>query len=485
MTQTEAVQPGTREAAVQSRLIYGLNSRPPVWEALMVAIQHVMAVFVGIITPPLIICNAIGLDPVNTRYVVSMSLFVSGIATFIQVKRFGPIGAGLLSIQGTSFAFVGPILSAGLAVTSAGGTPEEALRLIFGLCFFGAFVEVILSRFLHLARKVFTPLVTGTIVSIIGLTLIRVGVTSMGGGVPALNDGSFGSLPNLMVAGLVLGVVILFNCSKNPYLRMGSVVAGLLAGYLVSIPLGLVNFGSLTGLPVVAAPIPFRYGFGFNFVAFIPFVLLYLITAIESIGDITATSAVSGEPVEGKLYMRRIKGGVLGDGLNSALAAIFNTFPNTSFSQNNGVIQITGVGSRYVGLYIAGLLSLLGLFPIVSGIFQTLPQPVLGGATVIMFGSIVVAGINILSTIELDRRALIIISASLAMGLGVTYVPDILDQLPTLLKSVLSSGISAGGLTAILLNWLIPQEVIDPTAETLSVADPALDADDPLSGMSR
>jgi xanthine permease XanP len=467
MTPARTMEADAPPSVTPSRLIYGLHARPPVWETLMVAVQHVMAVFVGIITPPLIICNAIGLDPVGTRYVVSMSLFVSGIATFIQVRRFGPVGSGLLSIQGTSFSFVGPILSAGLAVTGAGGSPEDALSLIFGLCFFGAFVEVMLSRFLHLARQVFTPLVTGTIVSIIGLTLIRVGVTSMGGGVPALNDGSFGSLPNLAVAGLVLAVVILFNCSRNPYVRMSSVVAGLVAGYLLSLPLGLVNFSSLSGLPLVAAPIPFRYGMGFDFVAFIPFILLYLITAIESIGDITATAAVSGEPVEGRLYMRRIKGGVLGDGLNSALAAVFNTFPNTSFSQNNGVIQITGVGSRYVGLYIAGILTVLGLFPVVSGIFQT----------VIMFGSIVVAGINILSTIELDRRALIIISASLAMGLGVTYVPEILDQLPDMLRGLLSSGISAGGLTAIALNWIIPTTIVDPTAETLSsTAEPTAES---------
>ena len=166
-------------------------------------------------------------------------------------------------------------------------------------------------------------------------------------------------------------------------------------------------------------PVPLRYGLAFNFAAFAPFVLLYVITAIETIGDLTATSAVSGEPVSGPVYFRRIKGGVLGDGVNSAIAALLNTFPNTTFSQNNGVIQMTGVGSRHVGFYVAGIFALLGLIPIVGGIFQVIPQPVLGGATLVMFGSIAVAGLNIVASTGLDRRSSVIVAVSLALGLGV------------------------------------------------------------------
>lgn len=435
-----------------------MNDRPPVVESLLVAVQHVLAVFVGIITPPLIICNAISLPPDDTRYIVSMSLFISGVASFVQARRIGPVGSGLLSIQGTSFSFVGPIIGAGLGVTGAGGSPQEAMAMIVGLCFFGAFVEIFLSRFLHLASKIITPLVTGTIVMIIGLTLIRVGIISMGGGVPTLGTENFGTLQNLGVAMLVLLTIIVFNSFRNPYLRMASVVVGLIVGYVVSLALGMVNLDGLSGLPLVALPIPFRYGMSFSWVAFVPFVLLYAITTIESIGDLTATSAACAEPVEGSIYIRRIKGGVLGDGVNSLVAAVFNTFPNTTFSQNNGVIQITGVGSRYIGYYISAILALLGLFPVISGIFQTLPQPVLGGATIIMFGSIVVAGMRILQSVELDRRALIIVGTSLAMGLGVTYTPEILDNVPPVLRSLLSSGISAGGLTAIVLNLLLPRD---------------------------
>jgi xanthine permease XanP len=453
--QTENLQTEA-PAKIESDLIYGLEARPPFVESIFVALQHVFACFVGIITPGLIICGALEVPPADTTFILSMSLVVSGIATFIQAKKIGPVGSGLLSVQGTSFAFLGPIIAAGLAVKGAGGTAEDALGLIFGLCFFGAFVEIFISRFLHLANKVITPLVTGVVVTLIGLTLINVGITSMGGGVPAQNNETFGSPVYLGVAFLVLAVIIALNSTSNNFLRMSSIVIGLIVGYVVSIPLGLVDFSNLANLPPVAIPIPFRYGLGFDFGAFIPFAFLYLITAIESIGDLTATSAISGEPIEGPKYFKRIKGGVLGDGINSIIAACFNTFPNTTFSQNNGVIQLTGVGSRYVGYFISVIFVILGLFPIVAGIFQALPQPVLGGATIVMFGTVAVAGIKILSCVNLTKRNSIILAISLGLGLGVTFVPEILGGMPTLVQSLFSSGISTGGITALLLNIILP-----------------------------
>ena len=442
--------------AIESDLIYGLEARPPFVESIFVALQHVFACFVGIITPGLIICGALEVPAADTTFILSMSLVVSGIATFIQAKRFGPVGSGLLSIQGTSFAFLGPIIGAGLAVKGDGGTVEDALGLIFGLCFFGAFIEIFISRFLHLANKIITPLVTGVVVTLIGLTLIKVGIISMGGGVPAQNNGDFGSPVYLGVSFLVLAVIIALNNTTNNYLRMSSIVIGLIVGYVVSIPLGLVDFSNLAGLPPVALPIPFRYGFSFNFGAFIPFAFLYVITAIETIGDLTATSAISGEPIEGAKYFRRIKGGVLGDGINSIIAACLNTFPNTSFSQNNGVIQLTGVGSRYVGYFISVIFIILGLFPIIAGTFQALPQPVLGGATIVMFGTVAVAGIKILSCVNLTKRNSIILAVALGLGLGVTFVPEILEASPPLIKSLFASGISTGGITALLLNLILP-----------------------------
>ncbi|ELS05382.1 xanthine permease [Xenococcus sp. PCC 7305] len=442
--------------AIESDLIYGLEARPPFIESIFVALQHVFACFVGIITPGLIICGALEVPPADTTFILSMSLVVSGIATFIQAKRFGPIGSGLLSIQGTSFAFLAPIIAAGIAFKESGGTATDSLGLIFGLCFFGAIIEIIISRFLHLAGRIITPLVTGVVVTLIGLTLIRVGITSMGGGVPALNNGTFGSWNYLGVAFLVLAVIVALNSLNSSFLRMSSVVIGLAVGYLVSIPLGLVDFSNLSQLPLLTVPVPFKYGFKFDFGAFIPFAFLYVITAIESIGDLTATSVISGEPIKGPVYFRRLKGGVLGDGINSMIAASLNTFPNTTFSQNNGVIQLTGVGSRYVGYFISVIFVILGFFPIIAGVFQALPQPVLGGATIIMFGTVAVAGLKILSTVNLTKRNSIILAVSLSMGLGVTFVPEILNASPALVKNIFSSGISTGGITALVLNMIMP-----------------------------
>ncbi|MEM6518026.1 MAG: nucleobase:cation symporter-2 family protein [Cyanobacteria bacterium P01_D01_bin.71] len=440
----------------ESELIYGLEDRPPLREAVFAAVQHVLACFVGIITPSLIVAGTLGLDSADATFIVSMSLFVSGIATFIQARRIGPVGSGLLSIQGTSFAFIGPILGAGTAAIAAGSSPTEALGTIFGLCFFGAFIEIFASRFLHLAGQIITPLVTGIVVTLIGLTLINVGITSVGGGFPARDAGTFGSLANLGVAALVLLIILILNSTTSSLLRMSSIVIGLVVGYLVAWPLGMVSFNNLSGLPVFAFPIPFRYGMGFSWAAFIPFAFLYLITAIESIGDLTATSLLTGQPITGPKYMKRLKGGVLGDGVNSLIAACFCTFPNTTFSQNNGVIQLTGIGSRYVGYFIAGIFVLMGLFPLVGGVFQAMPQPVLGGATLMMFGTVAAAGIKILSCVNFTKRASLITAVSLGIGLGVTYAPDVLENLPVLVKNIFSSGISAGGITALVLNAALP-----------------------------
>lgn len=449
--------PNTEEAPVnQSRLIYGLNDNPPFYEGLFVAIQHVMAIFVPIVTPPLIICGAIGVDPANTAIILGMSLAISGVATFIQAHTIGPIGTGLLSIQGTSFSFVGPIITVGLAATQAGKPTEETLALIFGLCFFGAFIQIILSRFLHIAQKIITPLVTGIVVTLIGTTLIKVGIIDMAGGFSAIGTDAYGSIQNWGISITVLLLISFLSVNSNRYVRMGSIVVGLIVGYLIALVTKMVDFSALQGLPLINLPIPFRYGLGFDFAYFIPFAIIYIATAIECIGDITATSMVTQEPIKGAIYFKRLKAGVLGDGFNSWLASVFSTFPNSTMSQNNGLISITGVGSRYIGYYLAVILIFLGLFPIIGGVLNTIPKPVLGGATILMFGSVAVAGLNILREVEMDIRSSIIVAVSFAFGLGVTFAPDALSQLPQVVKDVFSSGIATGAITALSLNLIMP-----------------------------
>lgn len=277
----------------------------------------------------------------------------------------------------------------------------------------------------------------------------------MWGGAAAQADGTFGAFHHIGLAALVLVLIIFFNRSSNRYLRMSSIVIGLVVGYVLAWALGMVDFSAVQSYGGGNIPIPFRYGISFDISAIIGLALVYLITAIEAYGDITANSLISGEPVEGETFVKRASGGILADGFNSMLAGFFNSFPNSIFAQNNGMIQLTGVASRYVGYFIAGFLILLGLFPAVGLVFSLMPEPVLGGATLLMFGTVAAAGIRIISSQKIDRKATLVMALSFSFGLSVELVPDILCQLPDTLRNIFSSGITTGGLTAILANLLI------------------------------
>ncbi|MBB2497252.1 uracil-xanthine permease family protein [Aquipseudomonas ullengensis] len=446
-----------------SDLLYGLEDRPRPLPALFAALQHILASFVGIITPPLVIGSALGLAA-HLPYLISMALMVSGVGTFIQARRPFGIGAGMICLQGTSFAFLGAVLSAGFIVKSRGGSPEDILAMIFGVCFFGAFVQIVLSRFIGKLRRIVTPLVTGIVITLIGVSLIKVGITDLGGG---FNAPDFGAPGNLALGSLVLATIILLNRSSKPWVRLSSIIIGLAVGSLAAWFSGKLVPHALPDLPLISVPLPFRFGFSFDWTAFLPVALIYLISSIETVGDLTANCMLSRRPIEGPEYVGRLKGGVLGDGVSCLLAATFSAFPNTTFAQNNGVIQLTGVASRYVGLYIGALLFVLGLFPLIGAILQQIPKPVLGGATLVMFGSVAAAGIRILSQAELDRRSLLIIAASLGIGLGVAAQPTLLHHLPKLVQNLFDSAITCGGLTAIVLSLLLPAERPTTSAEPL------------------
>ena len=257
---------------------------------------------------------------------------------------------------------------------------------------------------------------------------------------------------------MVLAIIILLNRQRNPYLRVASLVIAMAAGYLLAWALGMLPEHHPTQQRVDYRANAALLWLGIDWSLLLPLMLVFMITSLETIGDITATSDVSEQPVSGPLYMKRLKGGVLANGLNSFVSAVFNTFPNSCFGQNNGVIQLTGVASRYVGFVVALMLVVLGLFPAVSGFVQHIPEPVLGGATLVMFGTIAASGVRIVSREPLNRRAIMIIALSLAVGLGVSQQPMILQFAPDWVKNLLSSGIAAGGITAIVLNLIFPPE---------------------------
>ncbi|MDR0823733.1 MAG: purine permease [Prevotella sp.] len=437
-------------------LIYQIEDKPPFKEAAFAGLQHLLAIFVAIITPPLIISQALQFSTETTGFLVSMALLASGISTFIQCRRFGPVGCGLLCVQGTSFSFIGALTA---SFAAKGDMGEAAiLAAIFGVCIAAAPVEMIVSRLLKYTKKIITPLVSGIVVTMIGLSLIKVAIISCGGGFNAMGlegERSFGSMQNLGLAALVLVSILILNGIKNKYIRMSSIIIGIFIGYAVSYFMGWVDFSKIGDVGAVTIPQPFKYGLGFDISAFIAVALIYFITSIEAYGDITANSMIGGEPIEGPKFLKRVQGGVLADGINSAIAGFFNSFPNSIFAQNNGLIQLTGVASRRVGYYIAAFLVILSAFPFIGGIFSIMPEPVLGGATLLMFGTVAASGVRIIASQNINRKAILVLAVSFACGLGVELVPDILSQMPSTIKGIFSSGITTGGVIAIIANVVI------------------------------
>jgi xanthine permease XanP len=436
-------------------LLYGLEDNPPPIAKLLAALQHLLAIFVSIITAPLLICIGMGLDARETSYMISSALVISGVATFIQVRRFGRVGSGLLSIQGTSFTFIGPLIFAAHTMRDQ-YTTEQLLGVIFGCTMVGAVMMMVLSQFLDRLQRVVTPTVTGTAVMMLGLSLIMVTVNNL---VFEYNQALETGRSAWLVPAYAVGVIALISwlaLRPSPWLRLASISIGLGVGYLVAWFSGQVDFSPMTELPLFFYPQPFMYELGFDLGIFLSLLPIYLVTAAESIGDLTATSNLSKQPLSGEPYWRRIKGGVLGDGFNSLLAAVFNTFPNTTFSQNNGVIQLTGVASRHVGMWLAVMLVIMGTFPIMGGLFQVMPKGLLYGATLLMFALVGLSGYQILDNSNVDRRGWMIVIVSLVTGLAATQLPILITTMSPMLAMLLGFPVATTTMCAVLLELFTP-----------------------------
>ncbi|MEZ2574852.1 nucleobase:cation symporter-2 family protein [Buttiauxella ferragutiae] len=455
-----------------SELVYALEDKPPFYQSLVGAITHLLAIFVPMVTPALIVGTALQLSTDTTAYLVSMAMIASGIGTWLQVNRYGPIGSGLLSIQSVNFSFVTVMIALGSAMKRDGFHEELILSSLMAVSFVGAFLVVGSSFILPSLRRVISPTVSGVVVLMIGLSLIKVGIIDFGGGFAAKSSGTFGNYENIGLGLLVLLVVIGFNCCRSPLLRMGGIAVGLTVGYVAALFLGMVDFSSLRNLPLITIPVPFKYGFSFEFQHFLVVGTIYLLSVLEAVGDITATAMVSNRPIKGEEFQARLKGGVMADGLVSVIASALGSLPLTTFAQNNGVIQMTGVASRHVGRLIAVILVLLGFFPVIGRFFTTIPAPVLGGAMTLMFSMIAIAGIRIIISNGLRRRETLIVATSLGLGLGVSYDPDVFRILPASLFVLVENPICAGGLTAIILNLLIPLRQKETSATPVATEEP-------------
>jgi len=424
------------------RLMYGINDKPKLSLQILLGLQHIFAAFGGIIVVPLVISGALGFDAKTSTALMSATILAAGVATFIQAKGIGPIGSKVACIMGTDFTFVSPAI----AVGSAAGLPG-----IIGATILGSFIEIILSFFIKPLMKLFPPLVTGTVVCLIGLTLLPVSIDWAAGGSGAVD---YGSILNISIALFVMIFTLLLNHYAKGITSTASILIGMIVGYIICIPLGMVDFSAVKEASWVSFPQIFGYGVNFNFKYLLPFIPAYIVTTIETVGCLKAICQVSGVEDSDEI----IGHGVLADGVGSMIAGVLGTFPNTSFSQNVGVIPLTKVASRAVAIMAGIILIILGFLPKFAALINIMPQPVLGGVGIVMFGTVAAAGIQTLSKVKITNRNLLIIATAIGLGLGVTFRPEILSNLPEGISMIFSSGISAGTIVALVLNLVLKEK---------------------------
>ena len=426
------------------------NITPPLGQAVPLGLQHVLAMFASNVTPAIIVAGAAGLGFGSPEqiYLIQMAMLFAGIATLFQTIGIGPVGARLPIMQGTSFAFVGVL--AGLAAT-------QGLSVALTSCIIAGLIHFALGTVISSIRNWFPPLVTGLVILAIGLYLIPVGIKYAAGGAAEfqMTADSFGSLKHWSVALTVIIVALLVKFRTSGALSNAAILIGLLAGYALAYMLGMVSFGGVAKASMITNLQVMPYGFEFNLGAVIAVTLISIVSAVETVGDASATTkAGAGRTATDE----EISGATYADGLGTAVAGVFGGLPNTSFSQNVGIVGMTGVMSRHV-VTIAGIILILaGLLPKIGAIIASMPMPVLGGGVIVMFGMVAAAGMNVLSEVKMTRRNMIIIAISLTAGLGLNLVPSAVQYLPGVWKTLATSAVAPTAFLAIVLNLLIPEE---------------------------
>jgi xanthine permease XanP len=432
-------------------MVYGINDRMPPAAALAVSLQQVAAMVVGVITPALLLANILKFSPEDTAYLTSMALVAAALGTFLQTTRIGPIGSGLLSVTGTSFAFIQPLMQSG----RIGG-----LALMFGMSLATAPVSLLLAPFLPRLRRLFSPLVCGIVVLLIGISIIPEAmygiIAAPGPGAPAWAGAA--------VAACVIAAVVAAQAVGQPWTRLAGILFGLVAGYIVCAIFGWLHMPPPNDRGWITLPRLLPHGLAFRWEFFLPFAFIYVVSVIEALGDMTATAQLSGLETRGMEHGRRMRAGIYADSITSIVSALIGSFPSTTYAQNNGVIQITGVASRYIGRWMAAILAILGLFPAVARWVSAMPPSVLGGLALLLFGLVSVAGLRLISQAGLTHRNGLVVALALAVGIGAPSQTAWLATLPPVLQTLLESGISAGGITALLLNMALPGGQESPLA---------------------
>jgi NCS2 family nucleobase:cation symporter-2 len=446
------------------------NYTPPLHKAVPLGIQHVLAMFVSNVTPAIIVAGAAGFgfgsnspDFPELLYLIQMSMLFAGLATLLQTLTLGPIGAALPIVQGTSFAFL-PIM-----IPLVAGKGVDGLAALFTGVIVGGIFHGLLGTIIGKIRFALPPLVTGLVVTMIGLALVKVGIQYAAGGVPAIGTPEYGSLLNWSAALVVIVVTLGLKFFTKGMLSVSAVLLGLIVGYIYALMVGMLSFDAIAGswsrAAVFALPQPFKYGFEFSAAAVIGFCLMSFVSAVETVGDV---SGVTKGGAGREATEEEIAGATYADGVGTAVAGLFGAFPNTSFSQNVGLIAMTGVMSRHVVTCGAIFLIVCGLVPKVGAVIRTVPIEVLGGGVIVMFGMVVAAGVSMLSDVDWNRRNMVIFAIALSIGLGLQLEPGALQHMPDTARILLTSGLLPAALIAIVLNLLLPQELAEESTEEVS-----------------
>lgn len=423
-------------------LEYELDDKPPWPKTLLLALQHVAVMIVPATAVAFIVAGAVGLSAADTAYIVQMVLIFSGLATVVQAYTLGPVGAKLPVVMGTSFTFVGAAASIGVTYGMA--------TVLGSILVAGWLVEGLIGWQFKRIKPYFPPLVTGLVVIIIGLYLIPVGMDYAAGGVGAED---YGALHNLGLAGLVLFVSIALNMLTDGVTRLLSTLVGIGLGYVAALAMGVVNFAPIGTAAWVAVPTPGAFGLAFEPVPIVTFAFLFLVSAMETVGDMSSVTAAEGRTPTDEEF----RGGLFTDGLLSSLGAMFGSFPVTSFSQNAGIISFTGVMSRHVVGVSGALLVVLGFSPKVGAAVATIPSAVFGGAVLLMAGMVAASGARLIFLhTDLNRRNMVVVAVALGLGLGVSTRPDALSGLPTAAQTFFGEPVIVTALSALLLNTFTP-----------------------------
>ena len=424
--------------------IYKLDGKVPVGKAIPFGLQHILAMFVANIAPILIGAGACGLSAAQTTNLVQCAMMIAGVGSLIQLFPLWKIGSGLPIVMGISFTFVSIFCVIG---------PEYGYGSVVGAILVGGLVEGTLGLFAKYWRKIVSPIVAASVVTSIGFSLLSVGATSFGGG---SGSPDFGSWKNLLLGFITLLACLLFQIFAKSYFKQLSVLFGLVVGYIVAACMGIVDFSALKECGVIAIPRFMPFTPEFHVGPIVTVILIFLVSATETIGD---TSALAASALNREVTDKEITGSIACDGYISSLSALFGCLPITSFSQNVGLIAMTKVINRFTIATGAGIMILAGLFPIFGALLNTLPEAVLGGCTIIMFGNIVISGLQMISNCGFSQRNITIAALSLSVGIGFTQVPEIFSIFPDVVQNVFADNcVATVFLIAIIANLVLPKE---------------------------